>query len=113
MNPLISYWLEKQAEMVKIAPFKSKAQRRKFYAMKAEGKMEQKTIDEWEEETPENIPEKVAKPLYEKGIRSAHRYVVGPTMMVEGLQEDFEREQNALRTNSKKIKPEKKQTKDQ
>jgi len=41
-------------------PFKSKAQRRKFYALKAEGKMDQATIDEWEEGTPEDLPEKKA-----------------------------------------------------
>lgn len=39
-------------------PFKSKAQRRKFYALKSKGKMSQKTIDEWESETPSKLPEK-------------------------------------------------------
>jgi len=39
--------------------FKSKAQRRKFYALKAEGKMTQKTIDEFEADTPDDIPERV------------------------------------------------------
>ena len=39
--------------------FASKSQRRKFYALKAEGKMDQKTIDEWEKDTPEDLPEKV------------------------------------------------------
>ena len=42
-------------------PFKSKAQRRKFYILKKQGKMDQKTIDEWESETPENITEKKKK----------------------------------------------------
>lgn len=42
-------------------PFKSMAQRRKFYALKAEGKMSQKTIDEWEKETPEDLPERLKK----------------------------------------------------
>lgn len=42
-------------------PFSSKAQRRKFYALKAQGKMSQKTIDEWEKETPAKIPERVMK----------------------------------------------------
>lgn len=42
-------------------PFQSKAQRRKFYALKAEGKMDQKTIDEWEAETPDTIPERLKK----------------------------------------------------
>ena len=41
-------------------PFSSKSQRRKFHALKAEGKMDQKTIDEWEKDTPEKLPEKVA-----------------------------------------------------
>jgi len=40
-------------------PFKSKAQRRKFYALKAEGKMDQRTIDEWEAETSGGLPEKL------------------------------------------------------
>lgn len=41
--------------------FKSEAQRRKFYALKAEGKMDQKTIDEWEKDTPKNLPDKLPK----------------------------------------------------
>jgi hypothetical protein len=39
-------------------PFLSKAQRRKFYALKNKGEMDQKTIDEWEKDTPSNIPER-------------------------------------------------------
>ena len=39
--------------------FKSKAQRAKFYELKKQGKMSQKTIDEWESATPKNIPERV------------------------------------------------------
>ena len=42
-------------------PFKSEAQRRKFYALKAEGKMDQKTIDEWESETKGKLPERIKK----------------------------------------------------
>ena len=42
-------------------PFKSEAQRRKFYALKERGKMTQKKIDEWESKTPKNIPERVKK----------------------------------------------------
>jgi len=41
-------------------PFKSQAQRRKFYALKAKGQMDQKTIDEWNKDTPKDIPEKLA-----------------------------------------------------
>lgn len=40
-------------------PFKSEAQRRKFYALKAEGRMDQKTIDEWEADTPKKLPERL------------------------------------------------------
>jgi len=39
-------------------PFQSKAQRRKFYALKSQGKMSQATIDKWESETPKKIPKK-------------------------------------------------------
>jgi len=42
-------------------PFLSKSQRRKFYALKSEGKMTQNKIDEWEQDTPKNIPERVEK----------------------------------------------------
>lgn len=42
-------------------PFQSKSQRRKFYALKSQGKMDQATIDEWEKDTPKNIPERVEK----------------------------------------------------
>jgi hypothetical protein len=56
----------KKAEMIKEAPFKSEAQRRKFYALKSKGKMDQKTIDEWESETPANIPERVKKTADDK-----------------------------------------------
>ena len=42
-------------------PFQSKSQRRKFYALKAQGKMTQKKIDEWESETPKNIPKRKKK----------------------------------------------------
>lgn len=45
-------------------PFQSKAQRRKFYAMKNRGEMDQKTIDEWESETPKGIPERVEKTAF-------------------------------------------------
>jgi hypothetical protein len=44
-------------------PFKSKSQRRKFYALKADGRMTQKTIDDWEKGTPDNLPEKSASIL--------------------------------------------------
>jgi hypothetical protein len=49
-------------------PFKSKAQRRKFYALKSEGKMDQKTIDEWEKDTPKKLPEKIAMDNFWNGF---------------------------------------------
>jgi len=42
-------------------PFKSKSQRKLFYYLKSKGKMDQATIDEWEKDTPKNIPERVEK----------------------------------------------------
>jgi hypothetical protein len=39
-------------------PFKSEAQRRKFGAMVKEGKISEKTFNEWNAETPKNIPER-------------------------------------------------------
>lgn len=43
-------------------PFQSKAQRRKFYALKDEGKMSQATIDKWEKETMDKkLPERKKK----------------------------------------------------
>jgi hypothetical protein len=38
-------------------PFKSMAQRRKFYALKEQGKMSQSTINEWEKNTKKSLPE--------------------------------------------------------
>jgi len=43
-------------------PFRSMAQRRKFYALKAQGKMSQSMIDKWEEHTPDKkLPERLHK----------------------------------------------------
>jgi len=43
-------------------PFVSQAQRAKFHALVAEGKMDQATLDRWEEETGDaDLPEHVAK----------------------------------------------------
>jgi len=49
-------------------PFRSKAQRRKFYALKGEGKMDQATINEWESETTDkkNLPERLDETPYER-----------------------------------------------
>jgi hypothetical protein len=43
-------------------PFKSEAQRRKFASMVEKGEISQKTFDEWNSETPKNIPERKSKP---------------------------------------------------
>jgi len=42
-------------------PFVSEAQRRKFYQLRKEGKMSQKTIDEWERKTRGKLPARVKK----------------------------------------------------
>jgi hypothetical protein len=48
-------------------PFQSKAQRRKFYALKERGQMSQKKIDEWEDKTPASIPERKKKAFFGQG----------------------------------------------
>lgn len=47
----------------KESEFKSKAQRRKFYAMEERGEISKKTLNEWEKETPKGkkLPERVKK----------------------------------------------------
>jgi hypothetical protein len=49
-------------------PWKSEAQRAKFAALVAEGKMDQATFDKWESETPKHkkLPDRV-HPKKEKG----------------------------------------------
>lgn len=43
-------------------PFKSKAQRRKFYAMADRGEISKKTVEKWEEHTKDkNLPKRVKK----------------------------------------------------
>lgn len=43
-------------------PFKSEAQRRKFASMVKKGEISQKTFNEWNSETPKDIPERKSKP---------------------------------------------------
>jgi len=45
-----------------MSPFRSMAQRRKFASMVEKGEISQKTFDEWNSETPKNIPERKSKP---------------------------------------------------
>lgn len=54
-------------------PFRSEAQRRKFYAMADRGEISAKTVQEWERETPKNqtLPERVKKAAYTLGMRRA------------------------------------------
>lgn len=54
-------------------PFKSKAQRRKFYAMADRGEISDATVERWEDETPKGkkLPERVKKSLYEAGRQHA------------------------------------------
>ena len=53
-------------------PFKSKAQRRKFYAMADRGEISEATVERWEDETPKGkkLPERVkqAEPPPPEGV---------------------------------------------
>lgn len=40
-------------------PFKSNAQRRKFGELVKQGKMSQKTFDEWNSDTPKELPDRI------------------------------------------------------
>lgn len=42
-------------------PFKSQAQRAKFAEMVSQGKMSQATFDEWNRDTPHDIPDRLPK----------------------------------------------------
>lgn len=44
-----------------MAPFRSEAQRRKFYAMAERGEISKNKVKEYEEETKGDIPERVKK----------------------------------------------------
>jgi len=53
-------------------PFKSQAQRRKFYAMAARGEISRKKVQEWESHTPKGkLPEKVAAAFVDEVIKIA------------------------------------------
>jgi len=54
-------------------PFKSEAQRRKFYAMANSGAMSHETVREWEDATPKDVklPERVVKKAYATGLNAA------------------------------------------
>lgn len=56
-------------------PFKSEAQRRKFYAMAGRGEISQATVDEWERETGgKKLPKKLKiKKKKKKKIRIRKR----------------------------------------
>ena len=46
-----------------MSPFKSQAKRRKFYELAKQGKISQKTVKKWEDETPKGkkLPEHIKK----------------------------------------------------
>lgn len=44
--------------IIYMAPFVSEMQRRKFAELVKQGKMKQSTFDEWNKDTPVNIPER-------------------------------------------------------
>lgn len=56
-------------------PFKSKAQRRKFYAMVARGEISKETVKEWESATPKGkrLPERVSRRRKRKARRRKRR----------------------------------------
>lgn len=59
-------------------PFKSKAQRRRFYYLKSIDKMDQKTINEWESKTPKEIPERLhVKKAFAEGFEKISVVIPG------------------------------------
>lgn len=54
-------------------PFKSKAQRRKFYVMADRDEISDDTVERWEDETSKGkkLPERIKKSFYSAGQRSA------------------------------------------
>jgi hypothetical protein len=56
-------------------PFKSEAQRRKFYAMSERGEISKEKVREYEKETKGDLPEKVKKAKEAK--RKAKKYKFG------------------------------------
>jgi hypothetical protein len=59
-------------------PFKSEAQRRKFYAMSERGEISKEKVREYEKETKGDLPEKVRKAKEAK--RKAKKYKLGNKM---------------------------------
>lgn len=57
-------------------PFRSEAQRRKFYAMSSRGEISPSTVSAWESATPKGkkLPERVVKKAYETGYNAALRH---------------------------------------
>jgi hypothetical protein len=53
-------------------PFKSEAQRRKFYAMANRGEISHQEVKKWEDHTPDKkLPEHVKKSMYTFGVQRA------------------------------------------
>ena len=69
-------------------PFKSKAQVRKFYAMKNRGEMSQKTIDRWEKHTKKPISELPEKKAFAEGFEDElrkHSFTITAGDVVGGI----------------------------
>jgi hypothetical protein len=59
-----------------LAPFRSEAQRRKFYAMAERGEMSKGKVHEYEKETKGDLPERVKKKeSMVKAKRKAEKFV--------------------------------------
>lgn len=55
-------------------PFKSQAQRRKFYAMANRGEISKSTVEHWESATGDKkLPERVKKAAYARGVNTVLR----------------------------------------
>lgn len=64
-----------QIYRITLAPFRSEAQRRKFYAMAERGEISKGKVKEYEEETKGNLPERVKnKESMLKAKRKAQKF---------------------------------------
>ena len=61
-------------------PFKSEAQRRKFYSLMEQGKISKEVVDRWEAETPKGpLPERVSpKKAQKKSVPAMRKKAAGP-----------------------------------
>ena len=66
-------------------PFKSEAQRRKFYAMSERGEISKEKVREYEKETKGNLPEQVKK--IKEAKRKAKTYKMRKKMHKSGKED--------------------------